>query len=194
MTSRKTARFGIIAAVFLVCFGWALILLNPIFTRPPTLEEVVAQARTIKPWAVDGYADPRTSRLSGEIEAREMLAAYRLGIKFDTTHLPVAGTVATYFPPTRAISLSPTFSSDARAEIIAHELAHALQPPRVEFTHGESEVFAVSVSYLVVSHAQCDADCVARYTNYLSQHKTSLDVASIYRPEITFAAELIWGE
>jgi hypothetical protein len=163
------------------------------------LDRLTANAIALPPWAADGYGDPHTDHLAanhGELQNRLLLAMIRLGLHFDRSgmHHLDQGAVGTLYPHDRVIVLDNSFSIDARTEVLAHEIAHSLEPPRVEFTHGEAEVFAMGVSYLVVRHVYCDEDCEFRYASYLAMHKTSLDVLTVYRSEIEFAATVIWGE
>jgi hypothetical protein len=197
MTLRAKARIinWIMAFCALVLVGTILSFVNRDLhggvVHP--LDRLEAHAMTIHQWQVDGYADPKTDTHAASLKSRLQLAANRLGVKFDPSVTVSPGAVGTYYSDSRTIAVTPTFSLDAYDEIVSHELAHVLQPPR-ELTHGEEEVFAMSVSYMVVQRARCDGNCELRYATYLAMHKTSLQVMRVYRPEIEFAANFIWGE
>lgn len=127
-----------------------------------------------------------------ELPLRLKIAADRLGAKV-TVKQPGKGYAGVVYFVNREISIDASLGCDARAMVLAHELGHILEPDAVrpEGHYGEEEVFAEAVSYLVTSH---ERDETSVYAHYLADHKQDLNVLTVYRREIIFAANFIWGE
>lgn len=124
-----------------------------------------------------------------ETYGRLVLAARRLNCTVVTGGTSNAAEVN---PETRFIKINANLGHDAQIMSLAHELAHVLEPSAIDEDHrSEEEVFAEAVSYLVVSH---ERDETSSYAKYLVQHKHALHVLTVYRREIIFAANFIWGE
>lgn len=162
------------------------------------LDRLEAQALLVRPYATDGYTDPGTAFHSVTLMHRLRLAATRMGIRV-TDENPIfkllPGSVGVFYRDLRTIVMSSTFSHDARVEILAHELGHALTPPSPSFQEMHNEVWASSVSFLLMQKDNtCGLACIERYTTYLAQHKMAFPVMRIYRTELDFAVTVLWGE
>lgn len=133
------------------------------------------------------YYPPDATRLK-QTGDRLALAAERLGVTISADE-PDDGNFGQITYSTRTMKLQSALKGDARLLVEAHELAHLLQPVALE-EHGDREMFAESVAYLVVGH---EANYTVELAEYAARHKTSLPVLSLYREEIQFAAAFLWG-
>lgn len=89
----------------------------------------------------------------------------------------------------RAVTINETLNSDLRTTTLAHELAHMLQPYGLD--HGDEEVWADSVAYLVLAG---ERDNLVPAAHYIGAFKTHLNVLQVYRREMLFAATFLRGE
>lgn len=80
-----------------------------------------------------------------------------------------------------------------RLEVLAHELAHLMQPPSLWGHLPDAQVFADGVSYLVVRRL-AGYDPRDRYAAYLASFKTSGPVLDLYRHEIDVVVRRLVGE
>ena len=106
-------------------------------------------------------------------------AARMLGIAIKYGPADV-GEAGRYYPETRTITINDQLHWTARFEVLAHELAHSLQPA---MDPSSGEVFADGVSTLVALRVG-DLGAMTRSQRYLSAHKGHLHVLADYRDEI----------
>lgn len=153
--------------------------------RIDPLARLEAAAREYPAWLAD-YVPPTTADL-GESERRLYASAARLGIEVIVEAKPT-DFIGLFTRKTRRISLDPHLKLDARVQVLAHELGHALAPPGLSGPEGQ--VFADAVSFLVVRHQRDDLET---YAAYLARFRTSLPVLRLYAEEIRYAADVLWG-
>lgn len=113
-----------------------------------------------------GWTPPDTAELI-DVSKRLKYAAGYLGISIQPNPTMEETEYGMYQPETRVIYYNPTLGFDAQVQVIAHELAHALQPPSLDVS--ERELFADSVSYLVLKP---ERDQLDNYARYLARYKT----------------------
>lgn len=113
-----------------------------------------------------GWTPPDTAELV-DVSKRLKWAAGYLGISIQPNPTMEATEYGMYQPETRVIYYNPTLAFDAQVQVIAHELAHPLQPPGLELA--ERELFADAVSYLVLKP---ERDQLNNYASYLARYKT----------------------
>jgi hypothetical protein len=93
----------------------------------------------------------------------------------------------------RTVWLHPAYITDVcgRVEVLAHELAHVLQPTVLYGDAGQ--LWADAVSYLIVRrHAGYDP--IARYAPYVANYKAFAWVLTRFRPQIELTARVLMGE
>ena len=113
-----------------------------------------------------GWVPPETSDLL-DVGNRLKWAAGYLNISITAGQEMSATEYGMYSPDERTLYYNPSLAYDAQVQVIAHELAHALQPPGLETA--ERELFADAVSYLVL---RPDRDSIDNYSRYLAKYKT----------------------
>lgn len=113
-----------------------------------------------------GWTPPESADLQ-DLSKRLKWAAWYLGIAIQPNPTMEATEYGMFQPETRTLYYNPTLAFDAQVQVIAHELAHALQPPGLDLS--ERELFADSVSYLVLKP---ERDQLDNYAAYLARYKT----------------------
>lgn len=178
-------RRGLTVGLALLLLGLSVFAMTWIVTRPldDPLARLEAAAREHPAWLAD-YIPPTTAEL-GESERRLYASAARLGIE---VVVEATDSTGLFTRKTRRIRLDPQLKLDARVQVLAHELGHALAPP--DLSEPEEQVFADAVSFLVVRHQRDDLET---YAAYLARFRTSLHVIHLYAEEIRYAAEVLWG-
>ena len=129
--------------------------------------------------------DPRTLRF---LEQR----ADFLGVAVDyrpAGHEDLRGAMGLSFriERQRHVIVNGDLSVNGRIEVLAHEIAHAFQPPLAH--RAEHEVFAELVSVEVCRRFGVDTRQVA--ARYLRANKSALGVARVYRREIAFVVDML---
>ena len=127
-----------------------------------------------------GWTPPSTDELQ-DLAKRLKWAAGYLGISIQPNQTMDATEYGMYQPETRTLYYNPALGFDAQVQVIAHELAHALQPPSLDVS--DRELFADSVSYLVLKP---DRDQLNNYASYLARYKTHA------RPFLKLHESQIW--
>lgn len=113
-----------------------------------------------------GWTPPDTAELT-DLAKRLKWAAGYLGIQIQPNPDMTESEYGMYQPDARILHYNPTLAFDAQVQVIAHELAHALQPPGIDVS--ERELFADAVSYLVLKP---ERDHLDNYAAYLARYKT----------------------
>lgn len=173
---------GLIAATLLLG-GLLVLALRP--DAGPSLGKFEAAILAVPPYRV-GYHDFKATAFN-ETPQRIALAAARMGVTFEATLNLGAAARVTY--ASRIVEVNPEYSGDSKDINVIHELAHLLCP--VMEVHGDKEMFAEAVAYLVGSR---EHDYLAFSAEYAARFKTSLPVLRVYRREIEEAADFIYGE
>lgn len=146
------------------------------------LEAAILRADAFAP----RYDPPTSSELSALLARLQAVARDRqvAVVMASVDELDAAGRTSR---DRRTIYLSASLGVDAQAQVLAHELAHALGPPL--YDEAAAEVFADAVSYLVMRRAGVDP--LGTYAQYLVGYRWAVGVLRLYEREIVRTADVL---
>lgn len=108
--------------------------------------------------------------------------------KIDIVYMDMKGWFGLADPESRMVLIEGNTTACGKLEILAHEIAHLIQPVGLEGP--EKQVFADGVSYLVVKELG-DYEDIDRWATLMARYKPNGNVLTLLRREIEFAAKLM---
>lgn len=140
------------------------------------------------PLSQAGFVPTCSDQAEGTLRTFEAHVGRTLGITV-TYDLADGSHAGGYSPSLRRIQVATKLDAMGRLEVIAHEAAHAIQPPGL--SRSEADVWADTVAMKVCKRFGIDIE--PQTSRYLAGQKQALHILHDYQAEIEWAVVVLTG-